>query len=335
MDLCRPDSKTAADESKLGWFPCGGLCGAVIFLVGVITLTLWFVMGQPQSPSNFWNEFQKEFGLSEGQQPEDKIWSDRDIHSDISADPFVGDNTTTAWSPDIIIVTNGFESNGQAKLRLEILNALDDAWQEDFQLVVSDWQAGASDINLELVVTRVEVDPTCTPIEGVIKVCNSDFGPTDWVGINDARVFYAHSGAGKSSPGYIISSVAKMNDYYLLETSQAARQHAMCHELGTHINTGNLTLVRLLLFSLYTMSLYLYFLGHSLGLPHTDENPFNKDLGNCMDYTNAPENNLHPGQVNFQRLASIYKDFWGTDGSSKNQQEIGNKSKPHKLRALR
>ena len=41
-------------------------------------------------------------------------------------------------------------------------------------------------------------------------------------------------------------------------------------------------------------------------MPHTDENPNNKDLGNCLDYTSTPENNLHPGEVNFERLRSIY-----------------------------
>ena len=40
--------------------------------------------------------------------------------------------------------------------------------------------------------------------------------------------------------------------------------------------------------------------------PHTDENPNNSDLGNCLDYTNQPENNQLPGETNFQRLRSIY-----------------------------
>lgn len=29
-------------------------------------------------------------------------------------------------------------------------------------------------------------------------------------------------------------------------------------------------------------------------------------MGNCLDYTNTPENNLHPGEANFARLRSIY-----------------------------
>jgi hypothetical protein len=32
----------------------------------------------------------------------------------------------------------------------------------------------------------------------------------------------------------------------------------------------------------------------------------NKDLGNCLDYTNSPENNLRPGEYNCNRLQTMY-----------------------------
>jgi hypothetical protein len=49
-------------------------------------------------------------------------------------------------------------------------------------------------------------------------------------------------------------------------------------------------------------------------LPHTDENFNNKDLGNCLDYTSRPENNLLPGEFNCNRLKTMY----GTvDGSAR------------------
>lgn len=47
-------------------------------------------------------------------------------------------------------------------------------------------------------------------------------------------------------------------------------------------------------------------LGHGLGLGHTDENFHNKDLGNCMDYTERPENNMHPDTLNFEALEQMY-----------------------------
>ena len=46
--------------------------------------------------------------------------------------------------------------------------------------------------------------------------------------------------------------------------------------------------------------------GHGFGLPHTDENFNNQNQGNCLDYTNSPESNMHPGDVNFARLATMY-----------------------------
>ncbi|MGK3761237.1 MAG: hypothetical protein ACI8RD_013555 [Bacillariaceae sp.] len=68
-----------------------------------------------------------------------------------------------------------------------------------------------------------------------------------------------------------------MNEHYLLNADYDERLYTMCHELG-----------------------------HGYGLPHTDENFNNKDLGNCLDYTNRPSNNLRPGQQNCNRLLEMY-----------------------------
>jgi len=47
--------------------------------------------------------------------------------------------------------------------------------------------------------------------------------------------------------------------------------------------------------------------GHGFGiLHHTDENYFNEDLGNCMDYTRHPEVNMQPNRSNFEFLARLY-----------------------------
>jgi hypothetical protein len=52
---------------------------------------------------------------------------------------------------------------------------------------------------------------------------------------------------------------------------------------------------------------------------HVDENPYNSDLGNCLDYTNTPENNLVPGEANFARLRDIYlKDEVGGSSTAQN-----------------
>ena len=56
-----------------------------------------------------------------------------------------------------------------------------------------------------------------------------------------------------------------------------------------------------------------YSLSHSFfpsyigfGLPHTDENPHNENLGNCLDYTDSPTSNMLPGEVNMAKLRDLY-----------------------------
>lgn len=46
--------------------------------------------------------------------------------------------------------------------------------------------------------------------------------------------------------------------------------------------------------------------GHGFGLPHTDEDHFNRDRGDCMDYTTRTRNNLLPGDFNLDLLESLY-----------------------------
>ncbi len=55
----------------------------------------------------------------------------------------------------------------------------------------------------------------------------------------------------------------------------------------------------------------LYHIGHALGLAHTDENFNNKDLGNCMDYTDNLDANKHPDQSNYETLLKIYGPISG------------------------
>lgn len=53
-------------------------------------------------------------------------------------------------------------------------------------------------------------------------------------------------------------------------------------------------------------NLFVCLIGHGLGLGHSDENFHNKDLGNCMDYTERPQNNMHPDESNFRTLEELY-----------------------------
>ncbi|KAL3806906.1 hypothetical protein ACHAXA_011486 [Cyclostephanos tholiformis] len=181
-----------------------------------------------------------------------------DLFSDLmGGDPMLGDNTTINWDNDHVDSENG-------GLHLTLQNALDDTWQTEFETAVADWRESDA---LQLTTERVAVDHNCNQVDGVMVVCNANFGATGWVGINENSIMR----------GVIVSSVAKMNEYYLRNADFDHRRFTMCHEIG-----------------------------HGFGLPHTDENPHNANLGNCLDYTDNPSTNLLPGEVNMAKLRDMY-----------------------------
>ena len=51
-------------------------------------------------------------------------------------------------------------------------------------------------------------------------------------------------------------------------------------------------------------------------MPHTDESFWNRDLGNCMDYTMNPAGNMHPDLGLFEFLEELYGNTNGTGGGS-------------------
>jgi hypothetical protein len=182
----------------------------------------------------------------------------------LGADPFSGksgggiNGTVYEW----------VGTNGNGGLTLELLNALDSSWQTFFEQAVSDWDSGTPDaLTLTTVTSTPEYE--CEQVEGVMKVCNGDYGDTGWRGINELIL---------TSQDKIVSSIAKMNEFYLTSTtSDIDKQYTMCHEIG-----------------------------HGFGLPHTDENFMNSPLGDCLDYSNSVTNNQKPGQVNYDKLVAAY-----------------------------
>ena len=176
-----------------------------------------------------------------------------------SEDPFAGKTKVPYWNPP-----NG----GKGGLTLTVVNALEDKWQVYFTLAMNDWDLGSPDA-LTLSSEKASApDGQCTPITGKLKVCNGNYGQTNWRGINNGVV---------DGNGYLVASTSKMNDYYLQYDPAPTWQYTMCHEMG-----------------------------HGFGCPHTDENFTNPDLGNCLDYTDNYDYNKHPAAMNWNYLVGLY-----------------------------
>jgi hypothetical protein len=80
-------------------------------------------------------------------------------------DPFVGDNTTNMWK--------GY-TKGSGGLTLELWNALDESWQEEYVEALDDWNNWCDVKVLDLSSKDVDVDNACEEVVGVMKVCNGE-----------------------------------------------------------------------------------------------------------------------------------------------------------------
>ena len=119
-------------------------------------------------------------------------------------------------------------------LRLTLINALTDDWLSHFEEAIKDWNWG-SPRALELsVVMNTEAPPCEKHTRGMVKVCNGDYGQTDWTGLNELLF----------ENGFIVSSVAMMNENYLRNARHVERQYVMCHELGEFGNHARKFLAR-------------------------------------------------------------------------------------------
>jgi hypothetical protein len=84
-------------------------------------------------------------------------------------DPFVSEEGANRW-----------QSDGSG-LDLTLINALDSVWYDYFDLAVLEWNNGSPDA-LTLSTETSQSESECSAVEGVMKVCNGDYGETDWKG---------------------------------------------------------------------------------------------------------------------------------------------------------
>ena len=198
------------------------MCVATASIVGVAGFLAWkYALDEPTN----WSETQE--GLQDIWQAAGDKWDEWDLgnFTDVldglddmnfgglfDEDPMTGNNQTLVWKSEFIQPDNG-------GLHLTIQNACDDTWDQEFADALGDWMESDA---LRLTTERVAVDHECTRVDGVMLVCNANFGATGWVGINENSIMR----------GVIVSSVAKMNEYYLRNANYDHRRFTMCHEVG-------------------------------------------------------------------------------------------------------
>ena len=182
----------------------GGVTTAVI-LIGCGVAIWYFALGAPTTVGDLKDGFGNAVNNTKT-----KIDSLGDVLDNLDGldwgsffadDPWQGNTTVTLWNEKYINRDNG-------GLTLTLVNSLTEDWQMEYEQAVADWSESDA---LTLTTEILAVDSAwsnerkCTRQKGKMVVCNGNFGDSGWVGINENEI----------SGSRIISSVAKMNEYYL------------------------------------------------------------------------------------------------------------------------
>ena len=118
--------------------------------------------------------------------------------------------------------TNRWTTNLQRGLDVFVMNSCEEKWTPIFDEYIAAWDNGSPDA-LTLTSSKFPHDPECEAYTGRVNVCNGDYGNTNWRGVNTAFI----------RNGFVVNSVAKLNDFHLDGESQNQKRYTMCHELGT------------------------------------------------------------------------------------------------------
>jgi hypothetical protein len=206
-----PEQRAARKKRSIA----GGITTALV--LGGCAFAIWYwALGAPKTGDEFKAGFGNAVNSTKG-----KISALGDVLDNLDGfdwgsffqnDPYGGNSSTTLWQEKYI------ERDGGG-LHITIVNVLDDTWQKEFEVAIADWNESPA---LTITTQQDDPDDQCTRREGVMVVCNANFGETGWVGINENEIV----------GNRIRSSVAKMNEYYLRNANFYHRRFTMCHEVG-------------------------------------------------------------------------------------------------------
>jgi hypothetical protein len=154
---------------------------------------------------------------------------------------------------------------------LTVINSTTSDWDPYVSQAISDWSQSnelnmIEDPNGD---TSSKARRQCSAADGVVLICNLEYGNTGWLGI---------AGISLDAQGHIVTGYTKLNDTYFSQSyynNFSWKQSVTCQELG-----------------------------HDVGLGHQDEDFDNESLFSCMDYQDPPYE--YPDDHDMQQLSTIY-----------------------------
>ncbi len=173
---------------------------------------------------------------------------------------------------------------------LQVVDSVSGNWQQELNTTLAEWSSPVStdiadvlDMSITSANDKASLRKRCSIVTGKLRVCNSSYGPTGWVGL---------ATIGIDTSNHIVAGTAKVNDSYPQAWAiEGFKNHVMCQEVG-----------------------------HVLGLNHTSVDGSSQNT--CMDYSTSLTSqspNLHDYQV----LASIYAHEDGYNSYDTGQSDGG------------
>lgn len=107
-----------------------------------------------------------------------------------------------------------WNSSGRGGLTLVVENALETRYDAYFAEYIGKWQESNA---LSLSVSRLGHEPDCVPTNGRLKVCNGNYGKTDWRGLTSYLL----------QDGKMLFAVSQLNDYFLDSEGSVQQRYTM------------------------------------------------------------------------------------------------------------